>query len=778
MSTRPIDLIFRDPEVVSDAFFVTLCRGGMTLAWQRLAEALNCTMKWGSSIPHFACGFTNSSVERARKAWFIHDPDGNICSATAGNPGNSVSMDWQHAAPGSVDYWDEVIGGWLAAHLSPAAAVFLDVVDGLGCQANVTTHSWDQTNCSAAQGGKGVDPAQLTPSMLLADSRGCLDAIRRIGRRLLKADKALIINSGRVQPNANGSPGRAGEHCLLPWSEFLAGVKTVPNLIWFREAWNASLELPTALTLLREGVPKLIHYFGSADPNSTDPSVEGAMASFLVVQGAYDYFAISSKWTDAGGMNWHNQFDQYDCGEPLAPLPTVRGMVWTREFANCTVRYDRSLAQCGMVGNVGCGTITLKKDLARLSPKSRDYPTIFDVTTFGTAGDGVTDDWAPIQRAFEAARKFGATATQRAHIVVPPGTYLVQSGLQLRANHITLIIDGRLVLPASPEDWPMQSDLVGEHGNNTALLRVAGTTGVVVTGRGSLYGNGEHYWVGPTRPSCEWWHTTALPTSCAPALLIVNASSNFTLDGLSLEHPPGGHIALHGVQNATLRSFVIQSPKIAPDTDGIDTTHVNGLHIYNATINSGDDNVAMKNDTQNVVIEDCVFGHGHGASIGSIPMDGFRGWLGLVRNITMRRVLLNGTDFGVRVKTWQNATGSIRDVAYEDLTLIGVGTAIEVNAFYCQPSYCPGALKPAIDSCCGARAMENVTQNVLISGLRIERVSGSAVAKAGSLRCSAGKFGCEGIVMRGVSISAPQGFDCSNASGVAQEVSPAACLQP
>ena len=70
--------------------------------------------------------------------------------------------------------------------------------------------------------------------MLLGDSRGCLDAIQRIGARLLAAKKALIINSGRVQPNPDGSPGRPGEHCLLPWSEFLAGVKTVQNLIWFR----------------------------------------------------------------------------------------------------------------------------------------------------------------------------------------------------------------------------------------------------------------------------------------------------------------------------------------------------------------------------------------------------------------------------------------------------------------------------------------------------------------------------------------------------------------
>ena len=70
----------------------------------------------------------------------------------------------------------------------------------------------DQTNCSAAQGGKGVDPAQLTPAMLLGDSRGCLDAIQRIGARLLDAKKALIINSGR-NPHDH-LPG--SDFCSLP----------------------------------------------------------------------------------------------------------------------------------------------------------------------------------------------------------------------------------------------------------------------------------------------------------------------------------------------------------------------------------------------------------------------------------------------------------------------------------------------------------------------------------------------------------------------------------
>eukprot|EP01051_Picozoa_sp_SAG22_P016255 SAG22_NODE_2263_length_2774_cov_6.118879_5_plen_73_part_00 len=38
----------------------------------------------------------------------------------------------------------------------------------------------------------------------------------------------------------------------------------------------------------------------------------------------------------------------------------VVGSIWTREFENCSVRFDRTLGSCGSVSNVGCGTITIK----------------------------------------------------------------------------------------------------------------------------------------------------------------------------------------------------------------------------------------------------------------------------------------------------------------------------------------------------------------------------------------------------------------------------------
>ena len=43
----------------------------------------------------------------------------------------------------------------------------------------------------------------------------------------------------------------------------------------------------------------------------------------------------------------------------------------------------------------------------------------------------------------------------------------------------------------------------------------------------------------------------------------------------------------------------------------------NNVTIRGCTFSGGDDNIAIKNDTANVLIEDCVFGNGHGASIGT-----------------------------------------------------------------------------------------------------------------------------------------------------------------
>jgi polygalacturonase len=51
-----------------------------------------------------------------------------------------------------------------------------------------------------------------------------------------------------------------------------------------------------------------------------------------------------------------------------------------------------------------------------------------------------------------------------------------------------------------------------------------------------------------------------------------------------------------------------------------------------------------------VVVQDCVFTGGHGASIGSL---GEGGSSGTVTDVVMRRLRFVDTDYAARIKTWQ-----------------------------------------------------------------------------------------------------------------------------
>jgi hypothetical protein len=335
--------------------------GGAGLSDPLSAQALNCSANF-STYPtiDFACGLSDPAVAKVRHEWFLHDADGGeFCTslpAQGKQGGGAVALTWQHSAPGAVDFWDKVIGAWYAEFLNPAQALFLDVVDGLGCGWTPAQAMFSGTNCSRAHGGKGGELAQVSPAARAADSRANLAAITAVATRLARAKKAVIINSNRRVDDTDH------EACLVPWAEFLSGVKAIPNLIWFREVFNASLEMPTAYALLKAGIPTFVHAWGDIAVNDTNNKpLETAMAAFLTVQGPYDYFAVSSKWTDNGGMNWHEQFSKVRCGSPTALLPEVsgNGTLYVREFERCLVRYDSA---CAGPDGTGCGTITAKTD--------------------------------------------------------------------------------------------------------------------------------------------------------------------------------------------------------------------------------------------------------------------------------------------------------------------------------------------------------------------------------------------------------------------------------
>ena len=123
------------------------------------------------------------------------------------------------------------------------------------------------------------------------------------------------------------------------------------------------------------------------------------------------------------------------------------------------------------------------------------------------------------------------------------------------------------------------------------------------------------------------------------------------VENLRLSHFPG-MMFIHNSQNVMVRNMTMINRNNPEETGDIEfggigshgepwnspwqyevkLMRANNITMRDSYVTGGDDNVCIKNDTANVLIENVTFLDGHGASIGSIP--DCSGCHGVVTNIT------------------------------------------------------------------------------------------------------------------------------------------------
>merc|ERR1712060_392174 len=111
----------------------------------------------------------------------------------------------------------------------------------------------------------------------------------------------------------------------------------------------------------------------------------------------------------------------------------------------------------------------------------------------------------------------------------------------------------------------------------------------------------------------------------------------------------------------------------------------NNVTVRDSFFNGGDDNICIKNDTTNVLVENVTVGDGHGVSLGSTP--DCNGCYGYTENVTFRNVRLQG-NAPLSIRTWANTTGVIRNVLFEDITLAGASTLLDITAWFGKCTWC------------------------------------------------------------------------------------------
>jgi polygalacturonase len=295
-----------------------------------------------------------------------------------------------------------------------------------------------------------------------------------------------------------------------------------------------------------------------------------------------------------------------------------------------------------------------------------------DARSLGAKADGQTKDTVALQHAIDlcAIGKGGV-------VHLTSGTYI--SGPLTLKSHVHLLLDKGALLLASPdmEDFPIRSDAPWR---KVSLLHADSVVDIAITGAGTIDGNGKIWWDAKAARKKEE------PEAPRPLLIDLTKSKQILIEGVTIQNSPQYNITTFLCDGLTVRNVTILNPGVgAPNTDGIDPFSTSHVLIEHTTIDTGDDNVAIKSGlvergdpdvpSSDIVIRDCTFRAGHGLSIGSETAGG-------IRNVTVERVTFTGTRQGIRIKSARGRGNDIGNFTYRNIKMVGVETPIEITSYY------------------------------------------------------------------------------------------------
>ena len=345
-------------------------------------------------------------------------------------------------------------------------------------------------------------------------------------------------------------------------------------------------------------------------------------------------------------------------------------------FSNCirTARICRACIALLLLAAIACSS--------RVSRAT----SVCDARAFGAKGDGVTKDTRALQSAIEACASNGGGT-----VLLARGSFL--TGPLLLKSRITLEVDPGAILLGSQDkaDYPPTREL-----NEPAvqpLLSASGASNITLRGGGIIDGAGQPWWADVTSHR----HLPDFSPALRPRLILFDHCRHIRIEGITVQNSPSWQIVLYNTSDVLVRNGKVLAPAHSPNTDGIDPFSSHQVRIQHMTIDTGDDNIAIKSGqpgsqgpdepSTDITIRDCTFLHGHGLSIGSEIAGG-------VQNVRASRITFNGTANGVRIKSGRDRGGDIGRFTFRDLTMTNVGTPMIVTSYYGQRRGTPDAPQP------------------------------------------------------------------------------------
>lgn len=379
----------------------------------------------------------------------------------------------------------------------------------------------------------------------------------------------------------------------------------------------------------------------------------------------------------------------------------------------------------------------------------------FNVRELGATGDGKTFDTAAIQKAFDACKADGGT------VVFPAGNYLSQPVKIYSKTKLQLDAGATLWASTNQQDWmKVPGDWLKAKSGSDFIPFISGkdVTDVTFTGSGVIDGNGFVWW-----PEAEIARKKRSGyTLPRPNLIVFERSKNLRFENITIQNSPKFHLVPSDCDDVVITNVTILAPDHAANTDAIDPSG-HRYHIVKCKIDVGDDNIAIKAgkkvpgkefQSQDFLIEDCLFIHGHGMSIGSETAGG-------VRNVTVRNCTFEGTENGIRIKSDVRRGGVVENLVCENITMKNVDPAITFTMLY------KGVSAGDKNQTGSAPAADLAAEKSVPSfrNIQIKNLTATCVKEAGLIIGLPDSL-ISDVVLENVTITAQRPFQISNAKGV------------
>ena len=396
----------------------------------------------------------------------------------------------------------------------------------------------------------------------------------------------------------------------------------------------------------------------------------------------------------------------------------------------------------------------------------------FNLNDFGAVADARTLNTDAFRFAIAAVENAGGGI-----LIVPAGIYL--TGPISLCSRMNLHLDSGATILFSPHETPSGD------GRMPPLLLARNAHDVAVSGAGTINGSGEAWW-----PGVHEFMKRRGPRPARPYLVSFDCCQRVRIEGVTLTHSPEFTLVPTHCQDVTIYGITIYNPADdateddgvppeqvlknlhkawddeSPNTDGIDPMVSQRVLIENCLIDTGDDCIAIKANeggvTQDILITDCTFLHGHGCTVGS-------GEKGGLRNMTVRRCAFLGTLVGINLESARDRGSLIENISFSDITMKDVGDAIILTSYYPNGAEVerPFSGKFVIDLFNSghdqAQPVTTTTPHWL--NITIRNVTATCIWEAG-LILGLPEMPAERIVLDHVDIRAPLGFHINYAKDV------------